>query len=110
VLLNVKDDRIFRIDAPFDAAPNYGRLCVKGRFGTDYVHHPDRLTMPLIRKTPQEPGHRTPAQSPDDWREATWEEALDFAAKGLARIRQTYGPDAITANACAKATQSHQRG
>ena len=55
VLLNVKDDLIFRIDAPFDAAPNYGRLCVKGRFGTDYVHHPDRLTVPLIRKEPQKP-------------------------------------------------------
>ena len=47
VLLNVKDERIVRIDAPFDAAPNYGRLCVKGRFGTDYVHHPSRLTTPL---------------------------------------------------------------
>jgi len=104
VLLNVKDDRIFRIDAPFDAAPNYGRLCVKGRFGTDYVHHPDRLTVPLIRKEPQKPGQRTPAKYPDDWREATWDEALDVAAKGLARIYQTYGPDSMTSNACAKAT------
>ncbi|HRV92670.1 MAG TPA: formate dehydrogenase subunit alpha [Anaerolineae bacterium] len=104
VLLNVRDDTIFRIEAPFDAAPNYGRLCVKGRFGADYVHHADRLQVPLIRKTPPEPGHRTPAHYPDDWREATWAEALDVAAKGLARIRQTYGPDAITANACAKAT------
>ena len=43
VMLNVKENRIIRIDAPFEAAPNYGRLCVKGRFGTDYVHHPDRL-------------------------------------------------------------------
>ncbi|MCG3208464.1 MAG: Formate dehydrogenase H [Anaerolineae bacterium] len=104
VLLNVKDDHIFRIDAPFDAAPNYGRLCVKGRFGADYVHHPDRLKTPLIRKTPPRPGHRTAAQFPADWREATWDEALTAAAQGLARIRQSYGPDAITANACAKAT------
>ncbi len=104
VTLNVKDDHIIRIDAPFDAAPNYGRLCVKGRFGTDYVHHPDRLSKPLIRKAPSTPGHRTAANSPDDWKEVSWDEALDFAAEGLARIYKTYGSDAITANACAKAT------
>ncbi len=104
VLLNIKDEQIIRIEAPFDVAPNYGRLCVKGRFGIDYVHHAGRLTTPLIRKKPQKPGQRTPAQYPDDWREATWDEALDFAAKGLARIHQTYGPDTITSNASAKAT------
>jgi formate dehydrogenase alpha subunit len=104
VLLNIKDDHIIRIEAPFEAAPNYGRLCVKGRFGADYVHHQGRLTVPLIRKTAPTPGHRTAAQYPADWREATWAEALETAAKGLARIRQTYGPDAITSNACAKAT------
>ncbi len=104
VLLNVKNDHIFRIDAPFEAAPNYGRLCVKGRFGIDYVHHDSRLTTPLIRRTPQQPGQRTAATGPDDWRDATWEEAIEVAAAGLARIHQTYGPDSITANACAKAT------
>lgn len=104
VLLNIKDEQIIRIDAPFEAAPNYGRLCVKGRFGADYVHHKGRLTRPLIRQEPQKPGHRTAANYPDDWREASWDEALDYAAKALARIVQTYGPDAITSNACAKAT------
>ncbi len=104
LLLNIKDERIVRIDAPFEAAPNYGRLCVKGRFGADYVHHEGRLTNPLIRKEPQRPGHRNPASYPDDWRVASWDEALDFTAKELARIRQSYGPDAITSNACAKAT------
>ena len=54
--LHVEDDRIFRVDAPFNAAPNHGRLCVKGRFGTDFVHHPSRLTVPLIRRTPQDAG------------------------------------------------------
>ena len=62
IRLYVKGDRIFRVDAPFDVAPNYGRLCVKGRFGSDFVHHPGRLTAPLIRRTPQAPGHRTPAE------------------------------------------------
>lgn len=101
---NEGNGHIFRIDAPFDVAPNYGRLCVKGRFGADYVHHPDRLTQPLIRRTRQQAGSRTPADSPDEWQAVSWDEALDFAATGLADIRQTYGPAAITANACAKAT------
>ena len=102
--LYVKDDRIFRVDAPFDAAPNYGRLCVKGRFGLDFVHHPSRLTAPLIRRVPQTPGARTAATSPDEWREASWDEALDLVAARLLDLRRRYGPDSITANACAKAT------
>ena len=43
--LNIKDECIFRVDAPFDAAPNYGMLCVKGRFGFDYVNHPCARSM-----------------------------------------------------------------
>jgi formate dehydrogenase alpha subunit len=104
VLLNVKDDHIIRVDAPFDVAPNYGRLCVKGRFGTDYVHHPNRLTVPLIRRTPQSPGKRVAAQYPDDWREASWDEALDLVSRRLLELRWRHGPDSITTNACAKAT------
>jgi len=104
VLLNIKDEHIVRVEAPFDAAPNYGRLCVKGRFGIDYVHDKGRLTVPLIRRTPQSPGQRTPAASPDDWREATWDEALELTARRLLELRWQYGPDSITANACAKAT------
>ncbi len=102
--LNIQDERIFRVDAPFDAAPNYGRLCVKGRFGTDFVHHPSRLTAPLIRRTRQTPGARTAATAPDEWREASWDEALDTVAERLLDLRTRYGPDSITANASAKAT------
>ena len=102
--LRVKDDRIVRVDAPFEVAPNHGRLCVKGRFGLDFVHHPSRLTAPLIRRVPQTPGARTAATSPDEWREASWDEALDLVAARLLDLRRRYGPDSITANACAKAT------
>ncbi len=102
--LYVRNDCIVRVDAPFDVAPNYGRLCVKGRFGWDFVHHPTRLAAPLIRRTPQAPGRRTPASGPDDWREVSWHEALEFVADRLLDLRDRYGPDAITANACAKAT------
>ena len=45
--LQIKDEKIFRVDAPFGVAPNFGRLCTKGRFGVDYVHHPSRLKTPL---------------------------------------------------------------
>jgi formate dehydrogenase alpha subunit len=102
--VSVKDNHIFRIEAPFDAAPNYGRLCVKGRFGADYVHSPKRLTAPLIRRTPQAPGRRTPASGPGDWREASWDEALDLVAQRLLDIRRRHGANSVTANACAKAT------
>jgi formate dehydrogenase alpha subunit len=102
--LNIKGEQIIRIDAPFDAAPNYGRLCVKGRFGADYVHNPRRLTTPLIRRTPQAPSHRTAAGSSDEWRQASWDEALDLVASRLLELRARHGPGAITVNACAKAT------
>ena len=104
VLLNVKENRIFRVEAPFDVAPNFGRLCVKGRFGTDYVHHSGRLTKPLIRKTPQSPGQRTKAESKEEWREASWDEALELVVDRLLDLRWRYGADSITTNVCAKAT------
>lgn len=102
--LYIRDGRIMRIDAPFDVAPNYGRLCVKGRFGWDFVHHPSRLSKPLIRRTPQTPGRRTPAAGPEEWREVSWHEALATVAERLLDLAERYGPDSITANACAKAT------
>src|SRR5215510_1341221 len=73
-----------------DGPANHGRLCVKGRYGFDYAHHPQRLTTPLIRK----PGVKKTADfqvDPASWskvfREATWDEALELAASGLKKIR-----------------------
>src|SRR5436853_1023295 len=73
-----------------DGPSNHYRLCVKGRYGFDYAHHPQRLTKPLIRK----PGVKKTAAfkvDPGNWsevfREATWDEALEFAASGLRKIR-----------------------
>lgn len=97
--LNVKDNFIYAVEAPFDAAPNYGMLCVKGRFGTDYVKHPGRVKTPLIRANRHEGRSATPV-----WREATWDEALDYVADELVRITQKYGGDAIASYASAKAT------
>ncbi len=100
--LHVLDDHIFRVTAPFDAAPNYGRLCVKGRFGVDFVHHPSRLRTPLIRKDFGKKPRRPVGL--DGFREATWDEALDLAADKLAEIVRTYGGDAIGTFCSAKAT------
>ncbi len=100
--LHVKDRRIFRVTAPFDVAPNYGRLCVKGRFGVDFVHHPERLTRPLVRKAfGQRP--RQPVGL-DGFREASWDEALELAADHLAHVVRTRGGDAIGTFCSAKAT------
>src|SRR5438552_14635974 len=86
---HVKENKIQFVTGK-DGPSNHGRLCVKGRYGFDYAHHPHRLTRPLIRK----PGVGKSADfvvDPGNWsevfREASWEEALDVAAKGLARIR-----------------------
>jgi formate dehydrogenase alpha subunit len=91
--LYIKDDIIYRVGAPFDAAPNYGNLCVKGRFGTDYTTHPRRLKTPLIR-----------TGGPGEFREATWDEALTLISSKLAAIVRESGGDSIATYACAKAT------
>lgn len=91
--LHVKNNRIYRVEAPFDTAPNYGNLCVKGRFGLDFATHPRRLKTPLIRE-----GER------GNFREATWEEALNYVSQRLSDIVQRYGGDSVATYACAKAT------
>ena len=88
---NVKDNKILYVQGK-DGPANSSRLCVKGRYGFDYVQHRHRLTKPLIRK-PGVPKHKDFTVDPEKWhevfREATWEEALDVAAKGLRDIRDT---------------------
>jgi len=84
---------------------NENRLCVKGRFGFDYIHHPHRLTVPLIR-LPNVPKNLNdqvdPANPFTHFREATWEEALDVAANGLKKIRDEVGPKALAGFGSAK--------
>ena len=100
--LQIKDDHIFRVEAPFDAAPNFGRLCAKGRFGMDYTTHPSRLRQPLIRKDIGEKP-RKPVGI-EGFRPATWDEALDLAAEKLTGIIQAHGSDAVGTFCSAKAT------
>ncbi len=80
----VRDGRLVRIDAPPPGTiPNDGNLCVKGRFGWSFTHHPDRLTTPLVRDAG---GRLVPA---------SWEDALGRAAEGLLQVRKAHGPDAL---------------
>ena len=85
-----KEANVIKFVSGRDGPSNHGRLCVKGRYGFDYVQHPQRLTRPLIRK-PGVPKTAKFTVDPGDWsaafREASWEEALELAAGGLKRIR-----------------------
>ena len=100
---NVKNNFIQYVDGR-DGPSNHGRLCVKGRYGFDYVHHSDRLTTPLIRKTDavKTPVLIDPLEMHKYFREASWDEALDFAATGLRSIRENQGPQALAGFGCAK--------
>ncbi|MGJ8545671.1 MAG: formate dehydrogenase subunit alpha [Sulfitobacter sp.] len=87
ISLKVKDDKIKYVEG-INGPANEGRLCVKGRFGFDYIHHEHRLTKPLIRRedAPPKGMNVDPGNWGEVFREATWDEALDFAAKGLRDI------------------------
>ena len=102
--LHIKDDYVYKVTSPFDAVVNHGNLCVKGRFGYDFIYNKDRVTTPLIRKTAQAPGARTQAFDRDQWREVSWDEALDYTADRLVEIYQRDGADAMAVYCCAKAT------
>ncbi|PUE19662.1 formate dehydrogenase subunit alpha [Limnohabitans sp. MMS-10A-160] len=104
VTYQVKDEKIISVQGR-EGPANEGRLCVKGRFGMDYIHSPDRITQPLIRKT----GVAKDVSLLDghtDWREvfreATWEEALDLATQPLNALRQAHGPKSLAGFGSAK--------
>ena len=100
---NIKDDRIIHVEGR-EGPANLGRLCVKGRFGFDYVDNPERLTVPLVRKdgVGKHDVDIDPADPLTHFREASWEEALDRAAAGLARIRDQHGGGALAGFGSAK--------
>ncbi|MCL4156398.1 UNVERIFIED_CONTAM: hypothetical protein GTU68_033621, partial [Idotea baltica] len=87
ISLKIKDDKVKYVDG-INGPANEGRLCVKGRFGFDYIHHDHRLTKPLIRRddAPAKGLNVDPGNYLEVFREATWDEALDAAANGLRNI------------------------
>lgn len=98
----IKDDKIAWVDG-VDGPANEQRLCVKGRFGFDYIAHPHRLTKPLIRKPDAPKGLNVDPSNPlTHFREATWEEAMEAAANGLANLRDTFGGTSVAGFGSAK--------
>ncbi|MFC4930309.1 formate dehydrogenase subunit alpha [Massilia sp. GCM10023247] len=101
---NVKDNKILYVEGR-DGPANHGRLCVKGRYGFDYAHHPHRLTKPLIRRAGvPKTGEfaMDPERVLDVFREASWEEALALAGGRLAAIRDAHGGAALAGFGSAK--------
>ncbi len=101
---NVKDNKILFVEGR-DGPANRERLCVKGRYGFDYAHHPHRLTKPLVRRADApKRGDFTmdPDRVMDVFREATWEEALELAGGKLAAIRDTHGKKSLAGFGSAK--------
>jgi len=88
--LNVKDGKVIGVTST-NGDVNGRALCVKGRFGYGFIHHPDRLTTPLIKKD-------------GEFVEATWDEAISLVAKKLNAAKDTYGPDAIGILSSARVT------
>ena len=105
VSLKVKDGRVKFVEG-IDGPSNEGRLCVKGRFGFDYIHHEHRLTKPLIRRedAPEKGLNVDPANWQSHFREASWDEALDFAARGLNDLKAEMGGRAVAGFGSAKCT------
>jgi formate dehydrogenase major subunit len=100
----VKDDKIVQVDGR-DGPGNRGRLCVKGRYGFDYIDHPHRLTTPLIRRDDAPKRFDDQVDPSNPWthfREASWEEALDRAAGGLKTVLERDGPSAMAGFGSAK--------
>lgn len=87
--LHVKDDRIVKVTGVEGGAPNDGRLCVKGRFGYDFIYSDQRLTTPLVKEN-------------GEFRKASWDEALDLVADRFKAIINEHGPDALAGVSCAR--------
>ncbi|VAV92792.1 Tungsten-containing formate dehydrogenase alpha subunit [hydrothermal vent metagenome] len=102
ITYNIADNKIISVDGAGGPA-NENRLCIKGRFGFDYVASPERLTQPLIRKPGFEKGvNLDPARPLEAFRTATWDEALDFAASSLVKTREQSGPRSLAGFGSAK--------
>jgi formate dehydrogenase alpha subunit len=101
--LNVRDGRIIRVTTHRDSPVNGLQLCVKGRYGYDFVHHPDRLKRPHVRRYLLE-GRTRPAGGRGDWIPVDWETALNLVADKFSEIKAKSGPDALAMMASAKCT------
>ena len=88
-MLHVQDEKIVKVTGVEHAEPNKGRLCVKGRFGYDFIYSKERLTTPLVKEN-------------GEFREASWDEALNLVADKFTEIIEKHGPDALAGVSCAR--------
>lgn len=91
--LNVKDNRVIRVTSNPHAPVNGMGLCVKGRYGYDFIHHPDRLTKPRVRKYLLDGAPRVEGRG--EWVEVDWDTALELTARKLRETRDIHGADSI---------------
>jgi predicted molibdopterin-dependent oxidoreductase YjgC len=89
--LNVKGGKVIRVTSDYSAPVNKGNLCIKGRFGYEFIHHEDRIIAPLIREG-------------DAFREASWDEALDLIATKFTELKDKYGPQSVGAFSSSRCT------
>jgi predicted molibdopterin-dependent oxidoreductase YjgC len=106
ITLHVKRNEVIRVSSKEDTL-NEGWLCVKGRFGYNFINHPDRLTKPLIRIAPKEKSEVNSSlipHPPSLFRKVSWDEALNYVAERLKDIKDKYGHDSIGGLASARCT------
>jgi formate dehydrogenase alpha subunit len=89
--LNIKENKLVKVYGVEGGIDNKGHLCIKGRFGLDYVHHPHRLTNPLIKRN-------------GGFEEASWDEALDYVASKFKELGNRYGRNSVAGLSSAKCT------
>jgi formate dehydrogenase major subunit len=91
MMVGTHGNGIVQIRPALDAPVSKGHLCVKGRYAFDFVHAPDRITQPMIRKN-------------GEWKNVRWQDAIGFTADNLARIVTKYGADSVGVLGSARAT------
>lgn len=102
--LQVKNNRVLGVESNPNAPVNGMALCVKGRYGYDYIHHPDRLQKPRVRRYLLEGGKKDVGGPGWDWLETDWDTALNIVAQKLHHTRDTHGPDTVGILTSAKCT------
>jgi formate dehydrogenase alpha subunit len=104
IYLGVRGNEVITVRGDKESPVNKGGLCIKGRFGFDFVSHPDRLNKPLIRKEGVGKDAKVNGNFEEIFREATWDEAIDLAAEKLSRVKAEHGPDSLGIVSSAKFT------
>jgi len=102
--LHTRQGKVVEVTSPPDAPINKGSLCVKGRYGYDFINHPSRLTKPLIRVKPKSKEAYQEEVWQMDFREASWDEALGLVARRLREIKERYGAESLAGISSAKCT------